>query len=667
MTTNLSLAKTLASIRIIALTIAIGVFSTTMALAQEGDFEWAPAHPDFPEVTLEEVQTALNNLHAAPRLLLTDEKIAEVREKVESDEYWAEYYDALVKFADGKAKAQPVERKVEGLRLLSVSREALGRIFDWSFLYRYTGDTRYSDRVEKEALAIAEFSDWNPSHFLDVAEMTTAMAIGYDSCKDAFSEDSRTIIRDAIYTKGLLEAMKVKGWWKRNTANWNQVCWCGSLYGSLAIIDEVDGEKRENLERLIQSAVNGVTWSMSAYEPDGNYTEGPGYWGYGTGFNIILLGALQSALGTDFARSDSNGFLKSIDYYEHVFGTTGDAFNYPDSGGGRMFEATAFWYVEKTGQPGIVWNQANAIVSASRLAKGEREPGARSFNSLVGHRLAATALLWGGKVSNLEPPTRLGYVGAGDGRNRVALFRTAWKKDAAYLGIKCGTPRAPHGHLDEGSFVYDDAGTRWFVELGPEDYHAIESRGMNLWSMTQGSDRWKLLRYNNFGHSVPTINGALQEVDGMTTFTETQIGEVGEASFATIDLTPVYKKEAAKVTRKATLNPDGSLVIEDAFEALPDKEASIERRFLTRAKVEDQEDALLLSRPSPFEAGKTLVKTFVTSSDRPIEIERSVIPCETENDYDSKNPGVSIIIERSQLAPGEKIILTTRFTAASAE
>ena len=29
-------------------------------------------------------------------------------------------------------------------------------------------------------LAIAQFADWNPSHFLDVAEMTMGMAIGYD-------------------------------------------------------------------------------------------------------------------------------------------------------------------------------------------------------------------------------------------------------------------------------------------------------------------------------------------------------------------------------------------------------------------------------------------------------------------------------------------------------
>jgi len=47
-------------------------------------------------------------------------------------------------------------------------------------------------------LAISQFSDWNPSHFLDVAEMTMAMAIGYDWLYNNMSRESRTIIKDAI-------------------------------------------------------------------------------------------------------------------------------------------------------------------------------------------------------------------------------------------------------------------------------------------------------------------------------------------------------------------------------------------------------------------------------------------------------------------------------------
>ncbi|MBQ7029007.1 MAG: hypothetical protein IJN32_02070, partial [Thermoguttaceae bacterium] len=362
--------------------------------------------------------------------------------------------------ADKELGEPPVKRELEGKRLLDVSREALRRTFDWAFMYRYSGDPKYAARAEREAVAIAEFADWNPSHFLDVAEMTTALAFAYDSCGETFSSENRKKVREAIRDKGVEEALKIRGWWKRNNANWNQVCWCGTLYGALAIADDEPELARD----AVRQAVNGVTWSMASYEPDGNYTEGPGYWGYGTGFNVLLLAALNSALGNDFGRSEARGFTETIRYYEHVFGTTGDAFNYPDSGGGKMFEPTAFWNALNLGDTSVAWNENFALDAAYVATKHKVKYGARSLDSLAGHRLAVCALLWGpvretpldlAKIDAGKPvdpseyevgnvaPKELGYVGVGDGRNAVALFRTDWKRDAAYLGIKAGAPSAP--------------------------------------------------------------------------------------------------------------------------------------------------------------------------------------------------------------------------------
>jgi|BioPla2DNA2_1021312.scaffolds.fasta_scaffold07368_3 hypothetical protein len=629
------------------------------------------AHSSFREVQRDEVIKALENIHSAPRILLTDEAIASARLRIETDPRWKSYYEALKKDADKRMKAAPVEYKLTGVRLLSVSREALRRIFAWSFLYRYSGDVKYAERVEQETVAISEFSDWHPEHFLDVAEMATAVAIGYDSCKERFSDENRVKVREALRIKGVMESQNKKWWWKYNTANWNQVCWCGNLYAALAIYGDESEENREATIDAICDALNGVTWSMSSYEPDGNYTEGPGYWGYGSGFNILMFGALTSALGTDFGRSDSEGFLKSIQYYEHVFGTTGNAFNYPDSGGGIIYEAPAFWYCSKLEDPYIAWNEnrqiTNAYLMEQNVLKNIKD--IRSFDSLIKGRLAVCALLWG-PVFNKEHiesllkdpssqtvPNELGYVGQGNGLCAVALFRTAWKEDAAYLGIKCGRPNAPHGHMDEGGFVFDDLGVRWFVELGPEDYNKIESRGMNLWSASQNSDRWKLLRYNNFGHSVPVINGNLQLVDQLTSFIETEIGDIGEESSATIELTPVYKNDVAKAVRKATLESNGNLIIEDTFEALPDKEAKIERRFITPAQVDVKDDGAILTLQAANDNSMNLQKYFKTQSEAETAI--SVIPCATENDYDAKNPGISILIESSTLKPGEKAVYTT--------
>lgn len=41
------------------------------------------------------------------------------------------------------------------------------------------------------------------------------------------------------------------------------------------------------------------------YNPDGNYPEGYGYWGYGTAFECIMLAAMESCTGTDNGLSAS--------------------------------------------------------------------------------------------------------------------------------------------------------------------------------------------------------------------------------------------------------------------------------------------------------------------------------------------------------------------------
>jgi hypothetical protein len=216
--------------------------------------------------------------------------------------------------------------------------------------------------------------------------------------------------------------------------------------------------------------------------------------------------------------------------------------------------------------------------------------------------------------------------------------------------------------MDEGGFVYDDGGVRWIVELGPEDYHRIESRGMNLWGMGQTSDRWKLFRYNNFGHSVLTLNGAPQLVDGRTRIVDSKIGAPGEASSATIDLTPVYRGEAKSVMRVATLEPDGSLVVEDVVEALADKEIALERRFLTKAKVElTAERGATLTAASPVHCGNAaLCKTVESQSETPSRF--SVVAAETENDFDSKNPGVSVLVETATVEAGKTATFRTVFS-----
>lgn len=208
--------------------------------------------------------------------------------------------------------------------------------FYLSYAFRLTKERKYLERAEKELLKVSKFKDWNPSHFLDVAEMTMGVAIGYDWLHDDLQASSLPIIREAILKKGIEPSLDTTyNSWLKSSNNWNQVCNAGITYGALAIYED----KPKLAQELIDRAVKSIKIPMEAFKPDGAYPEGYMYWGYGTSFNVLFLSALQKAYGSDFGLSDTEGFLKTAAYLENMVGSSGQSFNYADciGGGGDGF------------------------------------------------------------------------------------------------------------------------------------------------------------------------------------------------------------------------------------------------------------------------------------------------------------------------------------------
>src|SRR4051812_7334285 len=173
-----------------------------------------------------------------PRLLASSSDFTRLAALVKDDPFAARLYDALRREADSIRKQPPVVHVLIGPRLLDQSRRALGRIYTLALVYKISGDRAYLDRAVQELRAAAAFADWNPSHFLDVAEMTHAFAIGYDWLYADLSPEDRALIRRAIVEKGLDQAIpiyKEKRWWTVVSHNWNQVCNGGITLGALAI------------------------------------------------------------------------------------------------------------------------------------------------------------------------------------------------------------------------------------------------------------------------------------------------------------------------------------------------------------------------------------------------------------------------------------------------
>ncbi|MEE4286312.1 MAG: hypothetical protein V2I31_09195, partial [Mariniphaga sp.] len=203
--------------------------------------------------------------HGHPRILLLEGEEEQIRDLIEADQTWRKMHMAILEKSTEILGKPELERVMTGRRLLSVSREALKRIFYLSYSFRLTGDKRYLNRAEEEILAVSRFSDWNPSHFLDVGEMTMAVAIGYDWLFEDLTESTRMEARSAILLKGIEESKKGNNWWLTSENNWNQVCNAGMVFGALAIQEDYP----DLAEEIINRAFESIPLAMDEYKPDG--------------------------------------------------------------------------------------------------------------------------------------------------------------------------------------------------------------------------------------------------------------------------------------------------------------------------------------------------------------------------------------------------------------
>ncbi|MEI8271063.1 MAG: heparinase II/III family protein [Paludibacter sp.] len=555
-----------------------------------------------------------------PRLLLLKGAEKDLLKNINKDPYWREMHTSVLAEADKMLDLPYNDRKLIGIRLLDVCRDNLRRIFFLSYAYRMTRDQKYSDRAEAEMLHIAEFQDWNPRHFLDVAEMTLAMAIGYDWNYDRLSPKSRKIISESITEKGLKPSMDSShNYWLKEINNWNQVCNTGITMGALAVYEENPAMSVELLNRAIHSLPN----AMKEYGPDGAYPEGVGYWGYGTSFNTIFLDAMDKIYHSDFGLTKTPGFMATGLFLQHMITPAMNPFCYSDAGQKCSFESTVFWFYAKTKNPALLYNQKK-FYEADINKKYLRE------------RLFPIALLWGAgcgaSLSKVIEPTDLMWVT--QSRIPVAAMRSSWtNENAIYFGFKGGSALSGHAHMDAGSFFFEADGVRWGLDLGMQKYEMVEKEGVDLWNFKQNSTRWDVYRYNNFVHNTLTLNDQKQLVNGsadIATFSKDP-----ELMYVTSNLTSVYGNDVKDARRAVALVEKSYVLIEDKILTL-DHPVKLRWNMTTEAtKMERISGNVILLR---FGKKKLFMKVEGVN-----ELIPYFKPATASKVYESPNPGISLM------------------------
>jgi len=516
---------------------------------------------------------------AHPRVILTPGAIEELRALVRSDA------EARAMLSDLKARAArilgepPVKYELKGPRLLEQSRRCVERTSTLALLHVLEGERKWLERALLELRSAAAFKDWNPSHFLDTAEMLFAFAVGYDWLHGSLSDEERELLRGAMVSKGLLptaEAHAKGAWWTKCNHNWNQVCNGGAVAGALALAEV----ERPLAAYVLGRSLRSLPLAMASFAPDGGWAEGPGYWSYATQYNVYLLASLDSALGTDLGLSNLAGFEETPLFRIASEGPTGLFFNYADCG-------------ERAGRAAQMWYFARKFAEPAWSEWARERPGGSAFD-LIWFVPRGAVLGRGTQTSRgakSAAPLPLDSVFRGID---VAFLRGAWRdQSASYAGFKGGDNAANHSHLDLGTFVFDSLGVRWAVDLAGDDY--------NLPGYF-GKERWGYYRLRTEGHNTLVISGENQEPKAkapIVAFCSSHSTRQGpsasspgaadlfglrDAAFAVADLSAAYAKKARSVRRGVALLDRRDLLVLDEVEA--NEPVEVIWQMHTKAKAE---------------------------------------------------------------------------------
>lgn len=565
-----------------------------------------------------------------PRILLLQGEEQTILKNIASDQNWRKIHQVIISESNHLLNQPTLERVQIGRRLLSTSRECLRRVFYLSYTYRITNDKKYLNRAEQELLKVSQFTDWNPTHFLDVAEMTMGVALGYDWLYNDLPQSSKDSIKEAILKKGIEPSFDSKyNYWLEVSNNWNQVCNAGMSYGALAIYEDNPVLARQIIDRAIES----IKLPMDDYKPDGAYPEGYSYWGYGTSFNVMFISAIQKIFNTDFALSETAGFLKTARYFQHMVGTSGKNFNYSDAGSSSSLSPAMFWFASHNNDNSLLYVEKNYLNSDKSINKD---------------RLLPAAMIWGKDIllDNTNMPKQLIWVG--QGKNPVAMMRTSWTDpNAIYVGFKTGSPSVNHGHMDIGSFVMDANGERWSMDFGMQEYESLESKGVKLWNLAQNSQRWQVYRYNNLAHSTLAFDNEFQSV----------VGKAGIQQYTTqpkflsaiSDISEVYKGKVSEVKRGVGIIDQKYVVVKDEI-ATNKNSTKVRWAMLTPSEVtiEPNGTATLVQKGKKLkikvlEPANVTLKTWTTQG---------------LHDYDAPNPGTTLVGFEAMLPANSKNNLT---------
>ncbi len=416
-----------------------------------------------------------------PRILANAEDFARIRKLVQTDPYMKIWYARIYKYCvDMIPQPLCVYEFAEGERMLGVSNEATNRITWLAMAYQISGEERFAKRAVEEMLNVSSFKDWHPAHYLDTAQMSYGVGLGYDWLYHYMTASQRNAVRNGIYKHCITTQDPPPNNAMQKENNWNPWCNGGVSVAAAAVFENYPGE----CSTILANAVKNLPLSFQ-YAPSGAYPEGPGYYIVGVAFTVCLIDTLNDILGTDFGLSQAPGIKESGSYLPAINGYV-NCFNFGDGGSPLRDSACLHWFANYYNMPELSLFQREYQTQSSR------------FDEYL-------ALIWYDPelVEGLSSGDRpLDYLLMSDEYESVASFRS-FPGDGAqiYAAIKSGDNQTGHTDFDVGTFVMEAMGELWFMDLGKDNYNLP-----GYMDRSENGGRWNYYRTRAEGQNTLVVN-----------------------------------------------------------------------------------------------------------------------------------------------------------------
>jgi Heparinase II/III-like protein len=320
--------------------------------------------------------------------------------------------------------------------------------------------------------------------------------------------------------------------WEGFTNNWAAVCAGAAGMAALAL----DCEPLW-LAGALDRCLRAMEVFLSGITEDGGCTEGVDYWVYGFGYFAYFTEALRGRTGFDLLRDTPN--VAAFAAFPAAAQLAPASFvSFSDSSPDPMIPTGLLSHL-----------RSRLDVRTPLLAAVPAE--ARNHCHRWAHLSRTLAWTTPGVLSGICEPGTVWLPAA-----QWLITRTA---DGIALAAKGGHNDEPHNHLDLGHFILAASGEQLLADLGAGVYDRDYF----------GAGRYAYLHPSAEGHSVPIVDGVLQQAGPRAAAVARY-----EDGILALDLSAAYGREV----RRTLAFQGGTLILRDSFPGA----SSVQELFISR-------------------------------------------------------------------------------------